>query len=118
MEDKGPEQDEAFFSGRLSRAVWRRQRGSCIHLGTDRSFPRCDGPVKLINHLLFEYLQPFNLGLIGLFVPFGLLLEYILISKHELHVLEEKRGGSSETTIRYLSMDLLVHLEDVERHIF
>ena len=42
---------------------------------------------------------------------------YVLISKHEIFVLEEKRGGSTETTIWYLLMDLLVHLEGDERQI-
>ena len=86
------------------------------HLGTDRSCPRSAGPVESINHLLFECPpSPSGLGFIGLSVPSGLLPEYIHISKHELPVFEEKRSGSAETTIRYLPMDLLVHLEGEER---
>ena len=55
-----------------------------------------------------------SLDFIGLNVPYWLLPEYIYIQMHELSVLEEKRGGSTETTFRYISMDLLVYLQGEE----
>ena len=96
--------------------MWRRQRDSCIDTWA---------PIGVVldvlaqwNRLIIFFLNapsPSGLGFIGLYVPFGLFSEYIHLSKHELSVLEEKRGGPFETTIRYLSMDLLVHLEGEER---
>ena len=62
--------------------------------------------------------QLFRFGLYRTIRPSGLLPEYIHISEHKLSVLEKKRGGSFETTIQYLSMDLLVHLEGEERQTF
>ena len=113
---KVPSKMKHFLWQAISGCVATAERLMYRHLGTDRSCPRCASPVESINHLLF--VCPSGLGFIGLFVPSGLLPEYIHISKHELPVLEEKGGGFAETTIRYLPMDLLVHLEGEERQTF
>ena len=55
-----------------------------------------------------------GLDFIGLYVLYWLFPEYIYIQMHELFILEEKRGGSTETTIRYIPMDLLVYLQGEE----
>ena len=98
----------------ISRCVATAERLIYRHLGTDRSCSRCAGLVESINHLFFECPPALQVDFIGLSVPSGLLPEYIHISKHELPILEEKRGGSFET---YLLMNLLVHLEGKERQI-
>ena len=65
--------------------------------------------------LFFNAPNPAGLSFIGLSIPSGLLPEYIYIPKHKLSVLEEKRSGSLETTIRYILIDMLVYLEGEER---
>ncbi|XP_056860054.1 uncharacterized protein LOC108829850 [Raphanus sativus] len=51
---KAPSKMKHFLWQAISGCVATAERLTYRHLGTDRSCPRCDGPVKSINHLLFE----------------------------------------------------------------
>ncbi|XP_056848949.1 uncharacterized protein LOC130499067 [Raphanus sativus] len=51
---KAPNKIKHFLWQAISGCVATAERLTYRHLGTDRSCPRCAGPVESINHLLFE----------------------------------------------------------------
>ncbi|KAF2550281.1 hypothetical protein F2Q68_00035700 [Brassica cretica] len=57
---------------------------------------------------------PPGVGFIGLSVLFGLLPEYICLSKHELPFLEEGKRGFYGSTYRVIPMDLMLASVEAE----